>query len=229
MTKDNNWIYLSYPLSTDLANYGNGNRISIGQSKSIIKGDSSNNTEFCMSSHLGTHIDFPKHFSKNGRSIDDYSPKFFISKNISVLYLENLDNIDDYLIKPEHIANLLKSCIRDTEILILKTGFSYKRNKDEYWKFGYGLGLGTAKLIRQTLPNIKAIGFDLISLTSYQQREIGRLSHKEYLIENEILIIEDLDLSKITSTHIINQLIVSPIIIRGAEGAPVTVFANISK
>ena len=227
MIKDNNWVYLSYPLSVDLSGYGNGARISISQTKSINNGDSSNNTEFCMPSHLGTHIDFPNHFSLNGKIIDDYEPDFFIYNNVSIMHLENLDKIEDYLIKPEHLMGLLESCSINTELLLLKTGFCNKRNSEEYWKFGYGFGLGTAKLLKNHFPNLKAIGFDLISLNSFQQRETGRNAHKEYLLENEILIIEDIDLSPIKLEHKIKQLIVSPLIVKGAEAAPVTLFANI--
>ena len=68
----NRWTYLSYPLSVDLSGYGNGARISVCQTRSITNGDSSNNTEFCMSSHFGTHIDFPNHFSNKGKTIEDY-------------------------------------------------------------------------------------------------------------------------------------------------------------
>ena len=228
MIKDSNWVYLSYPLSPDLSGYGNGTRISIGQTKSINNGDSSNNTEFCMPSHFGTHIDFPNHFSYKGKIIDDYEPSNFIYHNVSIIHLENLDRIDDYLIKPEHLYGLLGSCSINTELLLIKTGFCNKRDSDDYWEFGYGLGLGTAILLKNHFPHLRAIGFDLISLNSFQQREIGRKSHKEYLVDNEILIIEDIDLSQLKLKNKINQVIVSPLIIKSAEAAPVTLFANIS-
>lgn len=227
MTKDTNWELLSYPLSPDLSGYGNGAQLSIKQIRSISNGDSSNNTEFCMPSHLGTHIDFPYHFSAIGKTIDDYSPSSFIYNNISIVSIESISKIDDYLIKPEHLEIHLNFCSKNTELLLLKTGFCNIRSTDEYWKSGYGLGLGTAKLLKLSLPNLKAIGFDLISLNSYQQRDIGRIAHKEYLLDNDLLIIEDLDLSKITIESKIKQVIVSPLIIKGAEGAPVTIFANI--
>ena len=45
-----------------------------------------------------------------------------------------------------------------------------------------GFDIGTARYIKKTFPHIRAIAFDLISLSSYQNREIGRLTHKEFLL-----------------------------------------------
>ncbi len=227
MKMKDNWILLSYPLSTDLSGYGNGKRLTVNQIRSIDKGDTSNNTEFCMPSHLGTHIDFPYHFSSKGKTIDNYEINFFVFENVSIINLELFNKIEDYLIKPEHLVDLINNCPNSTELLLIKTGFCNKRDSNEYWKYGYGIGLGVAELLKQKLPKIRAIGFDLISLNSYQQRKIGRKSHKEFLIENDILIIEDINLSEITSNISINQVIVSPLVISGSEGAPVTIFANI--
>ena len=227
MKRMSNWIYLSYPLSTGLSGYGNGQRLTINQIRSIDKGDTSNNTEFCMPSHLGTHIDFPYHFSSNGKTIDDYNPNFFSFEKVSIINLELINKIEDYLIKPEHLVNVIDDCSINTDLLLLKTGFCDKRSTEEYWKYGYGIGLGVAVLLKQNFPLLRAIGFDLISLNSYQRRETGRKSHKEFLIDQNILIIEDMNLSKINATSKFNQLIVAPLNISGSEGAPVTVFANI--
>jgi arylformamidase len=221
------WIYLSYPISSELSGYGNGNRFKTKQTRSILQGDTSNNTEFCMPSHFGTHIDFPYHFSSIGKTIDAYKPSFFVFENVSIISLESISLIEDYLIKPEHLLDYMNSCSNNTELLLIKTGFCNKRNTEEYWKYGYGIGLGVAELIRKKFPKIRAVGVDLISLNSFQQREIGRIAHKEFLIENDILIVEDMDLSKINEKIEIRRAIIAPLNINGAEGAPVTTFANI--
>ena len=227
MKKRSNWLYLSYPLSTGLSSYGNGKRLHIDQVRSIDNGDTSNDTEFCMSSHLGTHIDFPYHFSSKGKTINNYDPVFFIFDKVTIVDIESIKKIEDYLIKPVHLIDLLDDCSDRTELLLLKTGFCNKRSTEEYWKFGYGIGSGVAELLKQKFPFLRAIGFDLISLNSYQQRKIGRKSHKEFLLDYNILIIEDVNLSEITGMNSFNQVIVSPLNISFSEGAPVTVFANI--
>jgi kynurenine formamidase len=74
------------------------------------------------------------------------------------------------------------------------------------------------------------IGFDFISLSSYAHRDLGREAHRAFLAELEIdgdnkdpiLIIEDMDLSKIKIC--LSKIIVSPLRFEMADGAPVTVF-----
>ena len=79
------FIYLSYFLSDSLTAYGNGKRIVVEKSKSIIKGDSSNNSVLSFSSHIGTHIDYQFHFCKDGKKSSDYSIDDHIFNNIAVV------------------------------------------------------------------------------------------------------------------------------------------------
>ena len=67
---------------------------------------------------------------------------------------------------------------------------------------------------------------DFISLTSYQNREIGREAHKNFLGgNNPILLVEDMDLSKIENTP--RKLICVPILVHGLDGSPVTIIAEV--
>ena len=47
---------------------------------------------------------------------------------------------------------------------------------------------------------------------------LGRLAHKSFLSEKAILIVEDMDLSKINSTTKIKQAIVSPLLFENCDG-----------
>jgi len=228
MKKKTDWIYLSYPLSEELSAYGNGKRLQVNQVRRIDKGDGSNNTEISLPTHFGTHIDFPYHFSCTGETIDDISPDFFVFKNTSIISIESFNYIEDYLIKPYHLVDLIDNCTDSTELLFIKTGFCNKRKSEDYWKSGFGIGLGVAALLKQRFPQLRMIGFDLISLNSYQQREIGRKAHKEFLVDHNILLLEDVNLSYVSNISNFNQVIVSPLYIKGADGAPVTILANIS-
>ena len=223
----NNWVYLSYPLSVELSAYGNGNRIEINEARSISRGDTSNNSVISLSSHLGTHIDFPLHFSELGKSIDDYNSDFFIFNKVAMISLENKSKSDKLIIELDEIIEELGEVSENIELLILKTGFGAFRDKEQYWQKGFGIGLNIASYLRKRFPFLKAIGFDLISLNSYQHRELGRKSHGEFLVENDILIIEDMDLSKIKNNSNIELIITSPLRVKGAEAAPLTIFAKI--
>ena len=67
--------------------------------------------------------------------------------------------------------------------------------------------------------------FDFISLSSYQNRTLGRKSHKKFLIENDILIIEDMDLNYIKGKKIIS-ISAFPLLIDQVDGSPITVIAE---
>jgi kynurenine formamidase len=74
----NKWVYLSYPLNCETPAYGGGDSLKIQHEKSIEKGDSCNTQHWSLSNHMGTHIDFPRHFVQAGKTSEDYGPEFWI-------------------------------------------------------------------------------------------------------------------------------------------------------
>jgi kynurenine formamidase len=67
---------------------------------------------------------------------------------------------------------------------------------------------------------------DFISLTSYQNRELGREAHRMFLGgDRPILLIEDMDLSKIMNSP--KSISCIPLLINGLDGSPVTIIASI--
>ena len=67
---------------------------------------------------------------------------------------------------------------------------------------------------------------DFISLTSFQNRELGRESHRSFLGgEHPILLIEDMDLSQLSTSPLSIQCL--PLLIYGLDGAPVSIIAKI--
>ena len=66
--------YLSHLISEVTPMYGGyENLINIKKSRSIQDGDTSNNLTLEFPNHIGTHIDFPFHFSMNGNKLQDHS------------------------------------------------------------------------------------------------------------------------------------------------------------
>jgi arylformamidase len=215
-----NLVRLSYILSPDLSAYGDGDRIVIDHERSIVKGDTSNNTKISLSSHFGTHIDFPLHFIQNGRAINSYELSEFIFSKILIIDISH-ESILDYIIGSEVFENINSD--PEIEIIILYTGFSLVRDKEKYWKENYGLSPQIPTLLEGKFPGLRAIGFDLISLSSFQRRELGRKAHQEFL-SRDILIIEDMDLHSFERGNMtLKKIIVIPLFVDQAEGCPVTV------
>src|SRR5690606_31185823 len=83
-----NWTYLSYPWGPSCPSYGGGARIEIKNDKSICSGDSCNTVVINASNHIGTHIDFPKHFDTNGKSALDYPANFYVHTSCVLYWLD---------------------------------------------------------------------------------------------------------------------------------------------
>ena len=69
-------VSLSHFISEETPGYGGKAEIRIRPARSIEKGDSCNQKKLFLSNHIGTHVDFPLHFTRTGKSIDHYPVSF---------------------------------------------------------------------------------------------------------------------------------------------------------
>lgn len=210
--------YLSFFIDNDTPQYGGDKSINIKQRSSILNGDSSNSKLLELPNHVGTHIDFPKHFGPSGKTINDYPASFWIFNHPYIL---------NYSAKPDEIielSGLIEEIPEVTDILIIKTGFQTYRGLEKYWKNNPGLSPELAQLLKKRCNGLRIIGFDFISLSSYQNREVGRIAHRKFLLENNLLIIEDMNLADFSDK--VNKIIVLPLMINKADGSPVTIIAR---
>jgi kynurenine formamidase len=206
-------VYLSYFLEESTPIYGGQNgAFKIETTNSIYLGDTSNNLKFIFPNHIGTHIDFPHHFSNNGKKCSDYPASFWVFNKVEVLFC----NIDE-------VENKIDGLRSDIELLILKTGFGEKRNEIEYWSAQPIIPAYFARLFKSKFPSLRVFGFDLISLTSKLDRIEGKKAHTQFLIDNNILILEDMNLEFLFTAP--ETIIISPLQVSEADGVPCTVIA----
>ena len=218
------YIFLSYALNSELSAYANGKRIEIDEVRKISFGDSSNNTEIFLPTHFGTHIDFPYHFSSEGKKTDAFPAEYFIYSSVRYVDLQT-NIIENDIINISHFKNVQLNL--DTELLLINTGFGKYRYQDRYWNENPAFHPDLAEYFKKQMPNLRTIGFDTISLTGWNYRQLGKEAHKAFLIENEILLIEDMDFSRLDSTSKIEKVIVAPLRVSEVEGAPATIFAEV--
>jgi arylformamidase len=206
-------IYLSYFIDSFTPVYGGSKEvIKILKINSISNGDTSNSLAIHLTSHVGTHIDFPFHFSELGKKSHEYPPSFWFFDKVGFLNC----SIEEAAEKIHLLSN-------DIEILLLKTGFGIYRNSDIYWSKQPVIPASYATLFRKKFPKLRVFGFDMISLTSKLNRIEGKNAHVNFLIQNDILILEDMDLSNLSFTP--NKIIVTPLQIFGSDGVPCSVIA----
>lgn len=217
-------IYLSHFLSDSTPGYGGEKIFHCDEASSIKKGRTANSVKVHFNNHSSTHIDFPKHFDDHGKSLSDYPADFWIFHKIWVTEYQASEN---EIIELKHLN--LEKMPKDCEFLIIKTHFEKKRNDKAYWNNNPGYAEEIGHYLRENFPKLRIIGFDSISLTSFQNRAIGKLAHQAFLLpyknHEPILIVEDMHLSELNQSP--RSLICAPLMLEGADGVPVTIIAEI--
>lgn len=189
-------ILLSYKLTKNTPLYGNTPSIEIKHDKNIVKGDTCNTFLMKLHNHSGTHIDASRHFCNDGKSIAGYKTTQLIFNSPLVVECSK---------KPKDMIDIkdlsgFEEELRKCDMLILKTGFWKYRNKDIYRSQNPGITPKLADYIRSEFGNIRCIGIDSISISSYSNREMGRKAHEIFLKRNDyhddpVLLLEDMNLS----------------------------------
>ena len=220
----NNFLILSHTLSDKTPSYGNRDRFSSKIRSSISNGENSNTSSWEFSNnHIGTHVDAPKHFCNSGQTIDELDANQFFFKKVCLVDI------------PRNNAELIgvsdidfNTIPKDMDLLLVRTGYEKYRDTDKYWNDNPGLSSNLAKKLREKFPKLKSVGFDFISLTSWKNKPEGKSAHLEFLCPdqgNPILIVEDMKLSEMNRD--IQFVIISPLIVAEADGAPVTILASV--
>lgn len=175
----------------------------------------------------------PYHFHSNGQTIEDYDAGFWIFSQKEILFVElKIDN-KELIIKDELINELKKVknnsqfSILNSQLLIIKTGICHKRDEDIFWSHNFGFHPDVYDFLKEHFPDIRIIGFDSISISSFQNRMLGREAHKRFLNpDNPILILEDMDLRAVDKNTKFKKIIISPLRIKECDGLPCTVFGE---
>ncbi len=208
---------LSHSINKKTPLYGGKRKVGLSRTRVMGKNGSSNVLGMTFNTHTSTHIDVPFHFIADAKTVTDYSPDSWIFNNVLIkeLRVETGGSIDE-----RDFLNL--DYDRDTELLIIKTGLERIRGEKAYTGESPVVSSRLALFFKRRLPKLRAIGFDFISLSSLMDREEGRKAHRAFLGKG-ILIIEDMRLLGLDSRP--DFVLVSPLFIDKADGAPVSVWA----
>ena len=222
-----NNINLSHLISQSTPAYGNRDRIFIRDNSSILKGETANSSCWVFSNnHIGTHIDSPHHFSATGKKTHEFDVNDFFYDEVKLVDIRCatgiLISVDDFKKVENEIGQ------NNIELLLIRTGYEQYRTIDKYWNDSPGLAAELADYFRGKYPKLRCVGFDFISLTSWNFRPEGRVSHKAFLCpedgKKEILVIEDMALAAVNKQ--IRSVVVAPMFVEDGNGGAVTVFAD---
>ena len=209
-----NIIYdITVPISPDLLIWPGDPTVTIRQVSSIEKGDESNVSQLRMSVHTGTHIDAPKHFFDDGKTVDQIAIKKLIGPVLVMAFEKNISVITEENLTQHPAFNALKQAKK----VLFKT-----RNSD-LWHNGHnafredfvGLDHTAAQLLADL--GMELVGLDYLSIAPFIETEEP---HK-ILLEKEVVLLEAIDLTDVQEGFY--ELYCLPLLLRGCEGSPARV------
>jgi arylformamidase len=216
---------ISYTITSQSPLYPGTPPVSCQEIKSIQKGDSANTSLLSMSTHTGTHIDVPRHFCPEGKSVRDLVGEMLDLAPVYCIDVEVRPN--DHVGVPD-IRPFIGQ-LRGAAGLLIRTGMYRVRASDPamYCTSHPWIHPDVPRFLREECPDLRLFGTDTISVSSPSHRTEGRECHRAFLCnENPILLLEDLDLSDPSLTSGPMNVTMYPWISDVPDGVPVQVFVE---
>lgn len=221
------YLLLSHALDENTPLYGSIPAHHVFPYSEISKGDAVNTVVISIHNHTGTHIDAPKHFIDDGKQISEFTLDELIFTNPVMV---NCLKDGAELIVPDDLKHA-SQMFQKNDCLLLCTGFGKYRGEERYRAYNPGIAPETILWIRKEYPNIRCIGIDSISISSFQHRNEGIEAHKAAFsikkgLGEPLLLIEDMNLRALSNSKL-KLVIVFPWQVNGIDSAPCTVLAEI--
>lgn len=184
------------------------------KTKVFAKKDGLTLSKISLGTHNGTHLDAPRHFFKNGKTVDKIEVERIVGP-CKVIDLTNFFKAGG----PAEIgwAHFGRSGVRKGDRLLVKTGNHKFLHEKKINRKYISISQDAAKNLCKR--QISLIGFDYVTV----EREKDSLYpvHKAFLKEG-IVILEGLDFENVPAGEY--TLVCAPLKLEGAEAAPARVF-----
>ena len=185
-----------------------------------------------LPNHFGTHMDAPRHFVKNGLSINDLPIEYFCHKKVALLEIPKGDaeGITKEDLEP------FKDVLSKVSFALLRTGYEkYKFSEPlRYQNEGPYVAPSAGRYLTDNFPNLKGIGVDFLAIGSPSSKvpagELPPDCHKNllgYYTGKFCTAVEDMHLSEIPAGAEILQFYNAPLLIKGLDSSQVVCIAEI--
>lgn len=187
------------------------------QSLKTIDKDGWNASQLLFYSHAGTHIDAPIHFAVNEHTIDSYPPERFISK---VQIVDIPIHSSQQLLTVHDLKEVADNFIAG-ESLILRT----------HWNQYYGLPKFRDELPRVSKELAQWCVNQEVNILGVEPPSVADVNNLTEVTEiHQILLAGNVMIAEgLTNTEALPNgaciLIVSPLLIKGGDGAPARILA----
>jgi len=201
----NPWIDVSIPLQNGMVHWPGDAPFERLQTLDIANGDICNLSQLSTSAHIGTHMDAPRHFLRDGAGMETMPIEATIGL-ARVIAIQNAEIIP--------IEELLAHHPRKGERVLFKT-----KNSERHWKTHefqekfVHIPEDTANYLAKC--GVQTVGVDYLSVGGY---ETDSAETHRALLGAGIWVIEGLNLEHIEPGNY--ELVCLPLKIVGSDGAP---------
>lgn len=205
MALKNGWIDISVTLCDPMPSWPGSARFWAERVSDMNKGAVANASTLVMGSHVGTHVDSPLHFVKDGRSIDTI-PLDATNGRARLIEFRGVKSITPEMLHPYQI--------RRGERVIFKTDNSFRVWKlDDFVEdYVYTSSKAAEYLVSR---GIKSVGVDYLSVGEFGPD--GVAAHQTFL-SHGVWLIEGLDLAAVSPGRY--ELVCLPLKLAGCEASP---------
>lgn len=197
---------LSLPIYSGMLKWIDDQDVELRQEMAIANGDAYNLSRLTCSSHTGTHIDAPYHFTPDGKTIDQ-------------LNLQDL--VGEALVVKVNADRITAEALQDIDFtrynrILFKTRNSELLQSEEFNTDYVSLDYSAAALLVR--KNVRVVGIDYLSIEAFETEEH---SVHTILTGNDVIIIEGLDLAAVKPGAYF--MVALPLKLQGCDGAPARV------
>jgi arylformamidase len=202
---------LTAEISADSVIFPGDPSFSCEKVSSLDDGQKYNLCHMHMGNHMGTHVDFPNHTLKEGKSSSDFPIEYLTGPGIIIKVPAEEKSITK--------AFVTRQSIMKNDIVFFKTANSKKSKQEAFTeKYVYIEPDAAEELLQK---EIKIVGIDYISVDRFDDEN---LTVHNILLSKEILIVEGLELAQIPEGRY--QIFIAPLKIPAMDGLPARVIAT---
>lgn len=199
---------ITVPISNDLPVYPGDPQIHIERTHSLEKGDIARVSRLSFSTHIGTHIDPPYHFMKDGIPLDQAPLDVFIGP-ARVIDVGDVASIDAALLSTFDLEGASRVLFKTRNSRFWRETIDFQRD------FVY-LETDAAEML--VARGVKLVGIDYLSIEKFG---FDKPTTHWTLLGANVFIVEGLDLNEIAPGDY--ELICLPLKIKDGDGGPARV------
>ena len=226
------FLFLSHPLDPEDLAWPGEPTVKVRQCTDITE-----DCPFCsfiseIPNHCGTHMDAPRHFVRNGLSINELTMEYFCHREAALLEIPKgkAEGITREDLEPH------EGILSKVTFALIRTGFERYRkgNSKVYQNEGPYVAPSAGDYLTERFPNLKGIGMDFLAIGSpspaVPKGELPADCHRHilgYFSEKFCTAIEDMHLSELPKNKKIDRLINAPLRIVGVDSSQVVCIAEV--